>query len=49
MERNGLQDPAISGSETPGTYPPYDIGLEKDIFVKNVTGHVVRYKVRSVS
>ncbi|XP_022671620.1 lysosomal alpha-glucosidase-like isoform X1 [Varroa destructor] len=38
-------DPAISGSETPGTYPPYDIGLEKDIFVKNVTGHVVRYKV----
>ena len=28
-------DPGISGSEIPGTYPPYDKGLAMDIFVKN--------------
>ena len=31
-------DPAVSGSEAPGTYPPYDDGKAMDIFVKNSTG-----------
>lgn len=35
----------MSGSEPAGTYPPYDLGLEMDVFVKNVTNHVVAYKV----
>lgn len=30
-----LIDAGISGSEQPGTYPPYDIGSEMNIFVKN--------------
>lgn len=30
-------DPGIGASEKPGTYPPYDRGLEMDIFVKNTT------------
>lgn len=33
-----LIDPGVSGSEKPGTYPPYDEGLEMDIFIKNSTG-----------
>ena len=31
-------DPGISASETPGTYPPYDLGMLLNIFVKNSTG-----------
>lgn len=31
-------DPAISGTEPAGTYPPLDDGLKMDIFVKNSTG-----------
>ena len=31
-------DPGISASERPGTYPPYDLGMTLDIFVKNSTG-----------
>ncbi|XP_037294752.1 lysosomal alpha-glucosidase-like isoform X3 [Manduca sexta] len=30
-------DPGISASEKPGTYPPYDRGIEMDVFVKNNT------------
>ncbi|KAJ8974175.1 hypothetical protein NQ317_004852 [Molorchus minor] len=30
-----LIDPGVSASEKPGTYPPYDIGITMDIFVKN--------------
>ncbi|KAF5269885.1 hypothetical protein FQR65_LT05683 [Abscondita terminalis] len=33
-----LIDPGVSASETPGSYAPYDIGIEMDIFVKNSTG-----------
>lgn len=33
-----LIDPGVSGSEKPGTYPPYDEGLQRDIFIKNSTG-----------
>lgn len=35
----------MSGSEPPGTYPPYDQGMEMDIFVKNMSGGVVYAKV----
>ena len=28
-------DPAVSGSEEPNTYPPYDLGKELDIFIKS--------------
>lgn len=31
-------DPGISASEKRGTYPPYDLGMALDIFVKNTTG-----------
>ncbi|KAM7285776.1 lysosomal alpha-glucosidase-like [Ixodes scapularis] len=40
-----IVDPAVSGSEPPGTYPPYDQGMEMDIFVKNMSGGVVYAKV----
>lgn len=30
-----IVDPGISGSEIPGTYPPYDKGIEMNIFVLN--------------
>ncbi|CAK1550934.1 unnamed protein product [Leptosia nina] len=32
-----LFDPGVSASEKPGEYPPFDRGLEMDIFVKNST------------
>ncbi|XP_028967664.1 lysosomal alpha-glucosidase [Galendromus occidentalis] len=38
-------DPAVSGSEEPGAYPPYDRGLDYDVFVKDAKGQVVRGKV----
>ncbi|XP_040066950.1 lysosomal alpha-glucosidase-like [Ixodes scapularis] len=38
-------DPAMSGSEIPGTYPPFDMGIDMDIFVKNESGGVVYGKV----
>ncbi|KAH8041502.1 hypothetical protein HPB51_016947 [Rhipicephalus microplus] len=38
-------DPGVSGSEIPGTYPPFDEGLEMDVFVKNVTSGIVYAKV----
>lgn len=33
-----LVDAGVSASEIPGTYPPFDIGIKMDIFVKNSTG-----------
>lgn len=33
-----LIDPGVSASEIQGTYPPYDIGIKMDIFVKNASG-----------
>ncbi|CAG9821832.1 unnamed protein product [Phaedon cochleariae] len=33
-----LIDPGVSASEPSGTYPPYDIGIKMDIFVKNSSG-----------
>ncbi len=31
-------DPGLPGSEPPGTYPPYERGMEMDVFLKNSTG-----------
>ncbi len=38
-------DPGISGSEKSGSYPPYDLGVKMDIFVKNVTDQIFVGKV----
>ncbi|CAN8002727.1 unnamed protein product [Ixodes pacificus] len=35
----------MSGSELPGTYPPFDMGMDMDIFVKSESGGVVYGKV----
>lgn len=40
-----LIDPGVSGSEKPGTYPPFDKGIEMDIFVKNASGQPFTGKV----
>lgn len=31
-------DPGISSDEPAGTYPPFDDGMKKDIFIKNSNG-----------
>lgn len=31
-------DPGVSGGEPAGSYPPYDRGMELDIFMKNSSG-----------
>lgn len=33
-----LIDPGVSGSEPKGTYPPFDIGLQNGVFVKDSNG-----------
>ncbi|CAG9860741.1 unnamed protein product [Phyllotreta striolata] len=33
-----LIDPGVSASETPGSYPPYDVGIKMDVFVKDHNG-----------
>lgn len=33
-------DPAISSSQTPGSYPAFDDGLDQNVFIKNTTGGV---------
>lgn len=38
-------DPAISGTEPPGTYPPLDDGLAMDIFIRNGSGQLFYGKV----
>lgn len=42
-----LIDPGVSGSEISGTYPPYDRGVELDVFIKNSTGQIFIGKVSS--
>ncbi|KAL4706223.1 hypothetical protein ACJJTC_018407 [Scirpophaga incertulas] len=42
LHREGMHyvvilDPGVSASEKPGTYPPYDRGIEMNIFVRNST------------
>ncbi|EEZ99945.2 lysosomal alpha-glucosidase [Tribolium castaneum] len=40
-----LIDAGVSGSEPPGSYPPFDEGLKMDIFVKNSSGKIFIGKV----
>ncbi|KAG7470352.1 Lysosomal alpha-glucosidase [Solea senegalensis] len=35
------EDPGISSTSPTGTYPPFDDGLKRDVFIKNVTGHIL--------
>ncbi|XP_074553589.1 lysosomal alpha-glucosidase [Halichoeres trimaculatus] len=36
-----ILDPGISSTSRPGTYPPFDDGLKRDVFIKNATGHIL--------
>ncbi|XP_033998403.1 lysosomal alpha-glucosidase-like isoform X2 [Trematomus bernacchii] len=40
-----ILDPGISSSSPPGTYPPFDDGLKRDVFIKNSTGQILIGKV----
>lgn len=43
-----FQDPGISSVQAPGTYPPYDQGVQMDIFIKNATGQILVGKVNVI-
>lgn len=43
-----LVDPGVSASEKAGTYPPYDKGIEMDIFVKNSSNQPFIGKVKAL-
>jgi hypothetical protein len=36
-----MQDPAISTTQPAGTYPPWDDGVNMDIFIKNASGKIL--------
>lgn len=40
-----ILDPGVSAAEPSGTYPPYDDGIDMDIFVKDRDGNVFIAKV----
>ena len=33
-----LQDPGISNTQSPGSYPPYDDGLQQNVFILKPDG-----------
>lgn len=41
-----FQDPGISSTSPPGSYPSFDDGLKRDVFIKNATGQTLIGKVR---
>ena len=50
LHKDGLHyipiiDPAISSSEKQGTYKPYEIGLEMNIFIQNISGDAFNGRV----
>uniref|UniRef100_A0A665U795 Lysosomal alpha-glucosidase n=1 Tax=Echeneis naucrates TaxID=173247 RepID=A0A665U795_ECHNA len=40
-----ILDPGISSTSPSGTYPPFDHGLKRDVFIKNATGNILIGKV----
>ncbi|KAM6957048.1 lysosomal alpha-glucosidase [Aplochiton taeniatus] len=40
-----ILDPGISSSSPPGSYPPYDEGLRRGVFIRNATGQTLIGKV----
>jgi len=38
-------DPAISGEEPEGTYPPFDLGKDLEVFIKDENGEIAWGKV----
>uniref|UniRef100_A0A3Q3NJ19 Lysosomal alpha-glucosidase n=1 Tax=Labrus bergylta TaxID=56723 RepID=A0A3Q3NJ19_9LABR len=40
-----ILDPGISSTSPPGTYPPFEDGVKRDVFIKNATGHILIGKV----
>ncbi|KAM9393037.1 lysosomal alpha-glucosidase [Pholidichthys leucotaenia] len=40
-----ILDPGISSTSPPGTYPPFDDGLRRGVFIKNATGNILIGKV----
>lgn len=53
LHKNGrhyipLVDPGVSAGELQGSYPPYDMGIKMDIFVKNSSGQPFIGKVITI-
>lgn len=53
LHKNGrhyipLVDPGVSAGELKGSYPPYDMGIKMDIFVKNSSGQPFIGKVLTI-
>lgn len=40
------KDPAISDNQTSGSYPPYDDGLSRNIFIRHANNSMLTGKVR---
>uniref|UniRef100_A0A7N8YPL4 Lysosomal alpha-glucosidase n=1 Tax=Mastacembelus armatus TaxID=205130 RepID=A0A7N8YPL4_9TELE len=40
-----ILDPGISSTSPTGTYPPFDDGVKRDVFIKNATGQILIGKV----
>lgn len=40
-----ILDPGVASREKPGTYPPYDNGINRDIFIKNSSNLPLEGKV----
>uniref|UniRef100_A0A8C6TG08 Lysosomal alpha-glucosidase n=1 Tax=Neogobius melanostomus TaxID=47308 RepID=A0A8C6TG08_9GOBI len=40
-----ILDPGISTTSPPGSYPPLDDGLKRNVFIKNITGDILIGKV----
>lgn len=41
-----MQDPGISSTQPEGSYWPYEEGLRRDVFIKDMEGDTIIGKVR---